>query len=143
MKSQLNRSLMVTVALGLNVIFFSGCTHLTSCGHPIETSNHPDSLTPDEPAVLASGILEQIRLAAIADAQADIAASRPRIAFTGGYASGPVGVPEKYFALVEPYPKVPLPTGCTSSWLREASIYAEAYNKEILPYLLSNQELHF
>ena len=142
MKSRLTKHLAVTVALSIQVIIFGGCTHLTSCAHPIETSNHLEDLAPDDPASLATGSSEQIREAAIADARADIAASRPRIAFTGGIGSWPVGVSEKYFKVVEPYPRVPLPTGCTSSWLREAAIYAEAYNKEILHYLISNNQQH-
>ena len=101
-----------------------------------------EDLQPGGPAILATGSPEEIRQAAISDARDDIMAKRLRIAITGGIAAGPVGVPEKYLTAVQRYPTVPLPCGCTSSWLKEAGIYAEAYNREILPYLLNQNKLH-
>ncbi len=117
---------------------------LTGCQTRVDESgvfNHISDLQPGGPAILATGRPEEIRQAAISDARADIAANRPRIAITGGIAAWPVGVPEKYFTIVQRYPTVPLPCGCTSSWLKEAGIYAEAYNHEILPYLLNQNKL--
>jgi hypothetical protein len=98
--------------------------------------------TPEGPSVLETGTEEEIRRLALTTARADIAAGKPRIAFTGGFASMAVGVPREHLALVEKLPRVPLPTGCTTSLLNQATIYAEAYNKEILPYIISEHELH-
>lgn len=117
---------------------------LTGCQTPVNESgvyNHMESLQPGGPAILAMGSPEEIRQTAIADARADIAARKPRIAITGGFAAGPTGVPPKYFEMVRQYPAVPLPCGCTSVWLEEAAIYAEAYNLEILPHLLKQNEI--
>jgi hypothetical protein len=92
------------------------------------------------PAVLDNGNRQEIQAAAIADAQADIAASRPRVAWTGGIASWAVGVPIEDIGLVKNLPNIPLPCGCTEPLLEQAAIYAEAYNKEVLPYLLHKNE---
>ena len=131
-----NRYLAVSMLLSGYVLFSAGCAHFTHM-HSAELENprHMEDLRSGEPAILATGTSKQIRETAIADARADIAAGRPRIAFTGGFASWPVGVPEKEFELVRPWPRVPLPTGCTSPWLQQAAIYAEAYNREILSVL--------
>jgi hypothetical protein len=135
MKIKWNKARAMVVALAVQIGFVTGCqTGVNEQG----VFNHPSHvyLSPEWPAVLATGSDREIRTAAIATANADIAAGNPRVANTGGFASWPVGVPEKYFGLVEMFPKVPLPVGCTSPLLREAGIYAEAYNGEILSYLL-------
>jgi len=133
MKSRLNKYLKLTVASSICATFLTGCAHLQKCDIPDDLGALPSGT----PAILAIGTSDQIRQAAIADARTDVAARRPKIAITGGFAAWPVGVPEKYFQLVQSYPQVPLPCGCTSPWLQQAGIYAEAYNHEILPYLLS------
>jgi len=138
MKSRL-KYLTVIALFSLQAFLITGCAHSDRHQIGLETFHQREDLTPEAPVVLATGTEEQIRHAAILDARADIATRRLRIAFTGSIASWPVGVPEKYFKMVEPYPRVPLPTGCTSSWLREARIYAEAYNQEILPYLIERK----
>lgn len=120
-------------------MLLSGCQTTV---HESGDFNHISDLQPGSPAILATGSPEEIQQAAVSDARADIATERPRIAITGGIVAGPVGVPEKYLSIVQRYPTVPLPCGCTSSWLKEAGIYAEAYNREILPYLLSNAKVH-
>jgi len=131
-----NRYWAASMLLSGYVLVFTGCAHFTPV-HPaeLENSGRVEDLAPGEPVILATGTPEEIREAAIADARADIAAGRPRIAFTGGIASWPVGVPEKDFKLVKSCPRVPLPIGCTSPWLQQAAIYAAAYNREILPVL--------
>ena len=138
MKTRINRFLAALVTLSMCIAFI-GCAHLQKC----EISNQMEDLRPDQPAILATGTPEQIRQTAIADARADIAASRPRIAITGSIVTWPMGVPDKYLNLVAPYPKISLPCGCTSTWLKQAATYAEAYNQEILPYLLSQNEAHY
>jgi hypothetical protein len=92
------------------------------------------------PEILRTGTPEEIRTSAAATARADIAAGKPRVAFTGSVASMPVGIPPEYFSLANKLPKVPLPSGCMATDLEQATIYAEAYNKEILPYLLTSNE---
>jgi len=140
MKLRFNKS--VSTISGLHVLFLTGCVHFTSVNRAeLENSGHMEDLAPGEPAVLATGTPEQIRAAAVADARADIATGHLRIAFTGGIAAWPVGVPERDFELVKPYPRVPLPTGCTSSCLQQAAIYAEAYNGGILPVLRQQKNL--
>jgi len=139
MKSRLKFSTVI-VLTSLQMLIITGCADLNNgCLRPAETSNHMEDLTSDEPAILATRNPEQIREAAIADARTDIAARRLRIAFTGGIVSWPTGVPEKCFKTVASYPRVHLPSGCTSSWLTEATIYAEAYNQEMLPALIEDQ----
>jgi hypothetical protein len=96
---------------------------------------------PQGPAILKTGTPEEIRNSAITTARADIAAGKPRVAYTGGIASQAVGVPIENLTLVKKLPKVPLPSGCIDN-LEEATIYAEAYNKEVLPYLISRNEVH-
>jgi hypothetical protein len=137
MKMRLNRFLAALVTLSMGITFI-GCAHLQKC----EISNHMEDLMPDQPAILATGTPEQIRQTAIADARADIAASRPRIAITGSIVTWPMGVPDKYLNLVSLYPKISLPCGCSSAWLGKAATYAEAYTPEILTYLLSQNEAH-
>lgn len=88
------------------------------------------------PSILQTGSATEIRSTAIANARADIAASKPRIAFTGGFACMAVGVPEEDRELIKNLPNVPLPCGCTEPCLEQAAVYAEAYNQEMLPYLL-------
>jgi hypothetical protein len=123
MKALLNKNASAISLFAFQIVFLTGCQ------------------TPYGPAILATGSPEEIRQQAIADARADIGASGPRIAITGGFAAWPTGVPEEYFKTVMRYPSVPLPCGCTSPWLKEAAIYAEAYNLEILPHLLKQNEI--
>jgi len=92
------------------------------------------------PSILRTGSPREIRTAAKADARADIAAGEPRVAYTGGFACWAVGIPDECGELVKSLPKVPLPCGCSHPLLGSATIYAEAYNKEILPYLLNKNE---
>jgi hypothetical protein len=94
------------------------------------------------PAVLDYGNRQEIQAAAVADARTDIAAGKPRVAWTGGIASWAVGVPVEYIGLVKNLPNVPLPSGCTEPLLEQAAIYAKAYNTEVLPYLISQNEVH-
>ena len=137
MEIKLKTKCVAIAVLAVQIGFLTGCqTRVNEHG----VFNHMSDLTPDEPAILATGNTEEIRKAAITDARADIGANKPKVAITGGIAAWPVGVPEKYFDLVERLPKVPLPAGCTSPMLREAGIYAEAYNGEILSYLLHKKE---
>jgi hypothetical protein len=91
------------------------------------------------PAVLDYRNRQEIQAAAVADARTDIAVGKPRAAWTGGIASWAVGVPVEYIGLLKNLPNVPLPSGCTEPLLEQASIYAEAYNGEILAYLLHKQ----
>jgi hypothetical protein len=126
-------------------LFVFQIAFLTGCRTPVGESgqfDHMGSLQSGAPAILATGSPEEIRQTAVADARADIAAHKPRIAITGGYAAWPTGVPPEYFEMVRRYPAVPLPCGCTSAWLKEAAIYAEAYNHQILPYLLNQNQVH-
>lgn len=95
---------------------------------------------PDGPAILRTGTLKEISDEATATARGDIASGRPRVAWTGGFASQPVGIPFDKWYLIKKLPTVPLPTGCTEPNLKEAAVYAEAYNKEILAYLLNKTE---
>jgi hypothetical protein len=138
MKSRFKALLMIVLPI-FQIMLLSGCQ--TRFDESADF-NHRSDLQPGGPAILATGSREEIRQGAISDARADIAAARPRIAITGGIAAWPVGVPAKYLDIVQRYPTVPLPCGCTSSWLKEAGIYAEAYNREILPYLLDDYKLH-
>jgi hypothetical protein len=138
MKSRFKALFLIVLPI-FQIILISGCqTRVDESGD----FKHMSELQSGGPAILATGSREEIKQAAILDARADIAANRPRIAITGGIAAWPVGVPEKYLTIVQRYPNVPLPCGCTSSWLKEAGIYAEAYNREILPYLLDDYKLH-
>ena len=139
MKSQFIKGVTALAVLVFQIVSFTGCQ---SRGHEFGDFNHMSDLQPGGPAILATGSPEEIRQAAVSDARADIATERPRVATTGGIVTGPVGVPEKYLTIVQRYPVVPLPCGCTSSWLKEAGIYAEAYNREILPYLLDDYKHH-
>jgi hypothetical protein len=109
---------------------------VTSCSTPFREASAAG------PTILRAGSSREIRAAAIVDARADIAAGRPRIACTGGFASWPVGIPPEDFDLVKDLPKVPLPCGCTHPLLGPATIYAEAYNKEMFPYLLNKDQNH-
>jgi hypothetical protein len=93
-----------------------------------------------EPPVQHGDNSKGIRATAIADAQADIAAGKPRVAYTGGFACWAVGVPPEDIELVKNLPRVPLPCGCTAPLLEPARIYAEAYNHEILLYLTHKTE---
>jgi len=88
-----------------------------------------------EPPAYLSGDEREIKTRARADALADIASGHPQICFTGGIAAFPMGVPEKYFDAIKQFPKIPLPAGCTEPLLGVASIYANAYNTEIVHYL--------
>jgi hypothetical protein len=94
------------------------------------------------PAVLQNGDRQEIQAAAIEDARADIAAGKPRVAFTGGIVSWAVGIPPGDMDKIKNFATVPLPCGCTEPLLEQAAIYAEAYNKEILPYLITKNEFH-
>jgi hypothetical protein len=93
------------------------------------------------PAVLKSGHNSQIRATARADALADIAKGQPRICCVGTVATFPIGVPDKYLDEAWKLPEVPLPNGCTlpEPLLNVASVYAKAYNAEIVRYLKSKQ----
>jgi hypothetical protein len=92
------------------------------------------------PAILDNGSRREIQAAAVEAARADIAAGRPKVAWTGGFACWAVGVPIEHIGLVKNLPNIPLPCGCTEPLLEQAAIYAEAYNKEVLPYLISRNE---
>jgi hypothetical protein len=125
-------------------LFFNSCAIiavllalLTGCA----TGTHDQGgWFPDGPAVLKTGSPEDIRSEAIATARADIAEGKPRVAWTGGIVAQPTGIPQEYFPLLSKLklPSVPLPSGCTHPLLQQAAIYAEAYNKEILPYILNS-----
>jgi len=96
----------------------------------------------DGPPILKTGTPEEIQRSAIAASQTDIAAGKPQIAFTGTIACMPIGVPPEHLALVEKLPRLSLPCGCATPLVREAIIYAEAYNKEILAHLLEANKTH-
>lgn len=100
------------------------------------TSEH----TPKGPPVLASGDDAQIRLAAVADARADIAAGHPRVAYAGTIGVWPVGIPDEHLHLVKNLSEVPLPNGCTDSLALRAQVYAKAYNEVILQFLLKHPD---
>lgn len=131
---------LFAAALALSLL--TGCTFFErpqKCDLPMPTR---EAHAREWPAVLDNGNRQEIQAAAIADAQADIAARRPRAAWTGGIACWAVGVPVENIDLVKNLPNIPLPCGCTEPLLGPAAIYAEAYNKEVLPYLLSRNEFH-
>lgn len=96
---------------------------------------------PQWPAALLLDSSEQIRSAAAQDALRDIAAGKPRICFAGVGKVQAVGVPPEHLHLVADLPRVPLPTGVNSpqSPVIRAYVYAEAYNRQILQYLLQQQ----
>jgi hypothetical protein len=137
MKSRFNNYVTSIMTFCICSFLLTGCAHLETA--ETSTSSHLGDLMPGQPQILETGTPEEIRQVAIADARADIAAGKPRIAITGGIAAWPTGVSEKYFKLVLSYPRVDLPSGCTSPCLGQAATYAEAYNKEILPYILGHQ----
>ena len=131
---------MKFVATMLLLVALTGCVtvqpySLNQTASSDETM--PGVRTAEWPPVLKTGMPKDIRTAAIAAARGDIADGKPRIAFTGGFASWPIGLSADDFKLVKDLPRVPLPCGCTEPLLQQASIYAEAYNKEILPYIKS------
>ena len=104
---------------------------------PIAASLYMAGVRPPKgPPILATGSEAEIQAAGVADARADAAKGRPRVCHAGGYAAGPVGVPPEHLYLVKALPKVSLPVGCTAPFARQAVLYAEAYNKEILQHLL-------
>src|SRR5579864_8868039 len=131
----------------LTIIFIlpllTGCPSVQPCH--IQTASCNETLqrtaagSCDWPAILNIGMPREIRTTAINAARGDIKAGKPRIAFSGGIASWPVGVSIDDFNLVKNLPRVPLPCGCTEPLLQQAGIYAEAYNKEILPYLKADK----
>ena len=99
--------------------------------------------TSEGPPILKTGSDAEIRADAVRAARADMAAGKPRVAFSGGIASWPIGIPQEHWHLVERLPKVPLPSGCTVPYLAQASVYAEAYNKEMLGYLLERHTAQY
>jgi hypothetical protein len=91
------------------------------------------------PSILKTGSHGQIRDAGKTDARVDIASGNPQICYTGTIVAFPVGVPKKYFDEIRKLPRVPLPCGCTEPLVGAATIYAKAYNAEIVSYLESKQ----
>lgn len=92
------------------------------------------------PSILAAGTSEEIQAAAIAAARADLKASQPKVAHTGTIVAWPVGIPDEHLHLVKNLRQLSLPSGCTNPLAGAAHIYAEAYNKEILAYLLNKEK---
>jgi hypothetical protein len=131
------------LAIILILPLLTGCPSVQPCHIQMascdETIQRTAAGSRDWPAILNIGMPREIRTTAINAARGDIKAGKPRIAFTGGFASRPVGVSIDDFNLVKDLPRVPLPSGCTEPLLQQAGIYAEAYNKEILPYLKTHK----
>ena len=117
-------------------LFIIACTLFAGC----RTKSGWILGTPTGPTILRTGSREQIQETAIADARADIATGKPRIAYTGGIVAEAVGVPSEHLHLMQGLPTLPLPSRCTDPLVGPASTYAETYNKEILNYLLNKTE---
>jgi hypothetical protein len=95
------------------------------------------------PSVLRKGTNEQLDAEALRVAKEDVAAGRPRVAYAGTVASGPVGVPAESLELVSKLPKFSLPSGCMEPMAFRSMRFAHVYNTEILRHLSATVQARF
>lgn len=89
-------------------------------------------------AFLSKASDSEIRRRAVAVAREDVAAGRPRVGWSGGYAIRRPNIPPDKEGLVNGLPALNLPTGCTDPLAMKGDIFASAYNAEIIKHLPLN-----
>ncbi len=94
------------------------------------------------PTVLWWGTDQDIRAAAVATAQADLASNAPRLAVAGTIAANPVGIDWGSRELLADLPTFQLPSGCTHPLADESITYAHAYNEVIAGALACRHGQH-
>jgi|GEM_PF-5671373 len=115
--------LLTSLMLGLCMMVLTGCSQTRWEAYDL----------------LRNGSLEEIDTEARHCAHADIKAGKPQVCYAGGYAYYAMGVPPEAAHLVEDLPVIRLPGGCAHPLAREAMVFAEAYNIEVVQYLSEAQ----
>jgi hypothetical protein len=114
----------------------SGCARQSSVPAPLPPGDGSTGTASSLRDFLKKASAPEIRRRAIAQAQYDIRAGTPHVAWSGGYALDRPNIPADKERLVAGLPPVKgLPAGCTDPLLMKGVTYATAYNGELVKHL--------
>ena len=123
------------VALTL-LLFASGCARQSIVPAPLPPGHGSTGTASSLRDFLKKASGSEIRRRSISQAQNDVRAGTPHVAWSGGYALQRPNIPadkERFVAGLPPVKGVP--AGCTDPLLMKGMTYATAYNGELVKHL--------
>jgi hypothetical protein len=113
----------------------ASCAKVTSAPMPNPPTSGPALTGAAMRSFLEKASDAEIRTRAVAQAQTDIRAGTPHVGWSGTIAVYRPNIPPDKEALVAGLPSLDLPAGCTDRLAGKGSIFASAYNGELVKHL--------